>query len=440
MNSQLLILLTLAPLFALAQTPPPIACPPSSSGVNIKAWRELAIGKIAEGTPQDVVTSIAQCFPTTVPKCLNETKNYAQEQITGEQPSATPTPLTLKSEKDLPPEFLPKDADGNVIPGQVKIPDNIFEIAAAKNWKVVDYKTRSTGGFDGSPNLVLVVLPNWPEAGKDVYLQISPPQDVNHPTNGALPKPEPRTTVGLDTLTVITADKTVNPPVGQLRLMNQPEDSLETNQSRYVWNDRLQARSCTACHSVPLRSISPRGYGHVNWELPMNDADQALVTEINGMMKIDNFSWGTDSAGFKLGARPDSHPYGWAPASSDTRSEAFIRTCFEERQGEDYFGFGNYQVRVDKNPEAQLEDWMKIKNAMNCVGCHDNKVRGYLHEGFSFDELVFKVLIDKSMPPDSDLTNDERLTVLTCIQKEHDLTNEAWRKTGSWLKKQSCGL
>ncbi len=441
MKTLMLSLTMLLPLAGFADDPPTtpteapqqlIACPINNKGATIAAWREAAIAKIAEGNQQVVIDSMAACFPTTMPKCLNATKEYAQEITIGRQPT-TPTPLTLKSELDLPSEFRPKDADGNVIPGIVKIPDNIFEIAAEKNWKVVDYKTRSTGGFDGSPNLVLVVLPNWPQPNQDVFLQISPPQDLDHPANGADPKPNPRTTVGLGTLTVITADKTVNPPVGQLRLMHGDD-------SKYQWNNLLQAGSCTSCHSVPLRSISPRGFGHVNWENRMTEADQALVSEINQMMKIENFSWGTDQNGYPLGAPTYYHPYGWAPANSPTRTEEYVKNCFNNRQDNFYMGFGNYQVQTQKNPEAQMSDWTKVRNAMNCVDCHNNKQRGYLHAGFSFDEMIFKVVVDRSMPPDSDLTTDERLAVINCLRQEYDETDDAWRKAGSWMKKMSCGL
>lgn len=408
------------------------ACPVDKKGTTISQWRDSAIARVSQGNYSELLESINQCFPTAVPKCLDAAKDYAQKTISVAQPAA-PTPLSIQSELDLPPEFLPKDAEGKIIPGSVKIPDNIFELAQEKKWKVLDYKTRSTGGFDNAPNLLLVVLQDWPVPNKDVFLQISPPPAADSLSHGEDPKPSPRITSGQRTLTVITADKTVNPPVGQLRLMNGAD-------SIYRWNNNLQGASCIACHTVPLRAISPRGYDQVNFEKLMTDDDQKLVSDINQLMKIDNFSWGTDQNGNRLGAKLDSHPYGWAPPNSTTRTEAYIRSCFAERNSQSYSGFGAYDVTIQTKTEAQLEDWVKIKNAMNCVGCHDNKTRGYLHEGYSFDEIKFKVLVDRSMPLDVELNTDERLTLIRCIQKEHGETRPAWIQQGAWMKKVSCGL
>ncbi len=436
---------TLVAVSGLAQTAPLIPCPVNSSGPNLTKWQNVAAEKAGEGNYLLVRESIAACFPK-VPKCLEAVDSYAEEKLTGKAPSGEPSPLMLKSETDLPPEFLVRDANNKIIPGQVQIPPDIFELAKTKNWKVLDYKTRSTGGFDGSPNLVLVVVPNYPKSNQDIYLQISPAADANHPDNGADPKPDPRSTKGLTFLTVITADKTLNPPVGQLRLL-MGENAI------YNWSNDLQAQDCARCHTVPLRAISPRGYDFVNWEKPMAAEDQLLTKEINTMMHIQNFSWGRDSEGKALGAASHLQPYGWAPKESPTRAKEYVSKCFDERlltsnlpiEGEKvpvhtYLGFGDYTVKTVKSNEAALTDWVKIKNSMNCYGCHDGKTRGVLHDDFSFDEIEFKVLIDRSMPPNIELSTDERLALIQCLRKEHNDNALPWQKSGQWMKKVSCGI
>ncbi len=416
-----------------------IACPTSPTGPNFTKFRDAAIEKINGGLYSEVSESFKACFPATVPKCLEATSTYTEEKLTGSIKPVPPTPMMLNSEKDLPSEFWAKDAEGNIIPGQVQIPKDIFELAKTRGWKVLDYKTRSSGGFDSSPNLVMIVLPNHPKPNQDVFLQISPAADADHPSNGADPKPNPRSTNGLDVLTVITSDKTLNPPVGQLRLFQGDNRSNPEKDALYPWNNDLRSNSCTRCHTVPLRAISPRGYGFINWEKPMSPEDQALTKEINDLMHVQNFSWGADSQGQPLGVRPDSQPYGWSPAP---RKDDFIKNCFEQRPSpHDYFGFNGYTVRTEKSISAELSagSIQKIKNAMNCVSCHDGKIRGSLHKGFSFKEIEFKVLIDRSMPPAASLGTDERLTLLQCLKEEYNANKEAWEKSGAWMKKVQCG-
>lgn len=429
----LLVLATSSVLTAV--TASALDCPPGGSrptGRAIAAWRELAATKILGNEAAEVQTSIRQCFPTRVPKCLEAVDEYSAEAI-GLPRFRIPTPLTISSEADLPTEFLVKDANGNPVPGKVKIPDNIFEIAGGRGWLVSDYKTRGTGGFDTAPNLVIVALKNTPTQGKDILLQISPPRDAGHPENGGNPLPDPRKVHGQGTLTVITADRTQNPPVGQLRLMSGDGRS-------YTWNNELRSNGCVECHSVPMRSISPRGYKITNWENPMDPTDQANVDAINEIMHLRNFTWGRDQNGERLGPQEDSHPYGWAPANSPTRTEAFVTDCFDTRESQRYEGFGGYVHNTPKTPGATLRDWVPLRNAMNCASCHNGGTRGTLHSDFSFDEIVFKVLVDRSMPPEADLTPDERLALVNCIAKEKEQTFAPWQASGAWMKRESCGL
>jgi hypothetical protein len=95
--------------------------------------------------------------------------------------------------------------------------------------------------------------------------------------------------------------------------------------------------------------------------------------------------------------------------------------------------------------------WERVRDAMKCASCHNNKQRGALNSGTGWGEIDFKVLVDQSMPygwhrnpldrgdadkPVLDLLNqNERIAVVNCLLAE-------WRqeqgKTLEWLKENSC--
>jgi hypothetical protein len=401
-------------------------CPPATDGNALSTYRDSIIGRILRNEAPQVRTSLQTCFPGGVPACLRA----AAEHATGSS-GATATPLTLSSERDLPPQFLVPDANGNPKPGLVRFPPNLLQTARQNGWKALAYKTRSTGGFEGNDhsNLSIVAIPG---AQRDVYLQIAPQDDPNHGSTHNDPIPTTDPSRGMNVLTVITVDKTQNPPVGQLRHM-----TYDSAAGGYRWNNSLRSSDCTRCHSNPLRPISPRGYLNTNGnERRMKPADERTVTEINDMMGVRNLTWGRGANGERLGPAPGNQPYGWAPAGSRTRGEEFIRQCSSNLQAVSYAGFGNYEARI--SPNSDSVDWRKISQAMDCTRCHNGEVRGSLGSHFSWNEIQFKIAVDRTMPQEIELNNNERLALLQCLRAEFSEVGDAWRTSGDWMRRENC--
>ena len=416
-----------------------LVCPTSDNGEAITKWRSEAVKAIVSGQYSDVSSKLKQCFGERNVSCLEDLKYYLEARRRGDSSTlySDPDPYgsrpvegyTIQSVEDLPKEF-------RAATDRVKLPDNLEQVSKSNGWKAVSYKTRSTGGFDTGPNLTLVAIPG---NEKDVYLQISPPRKEH--VNFFDPKPEiagDNPSKGQKVLTIITVDKTKNPPVGQLRLLTQGPDG------NYVWNNKLRAQQCIECHSSPLRTISPVGYQTtVQGEGKMNPRDQKTVQEINEMM-VGALSWGAvkTSAGVEVRRGPamESQPYGWAPQNSSTRSNDYLRSCSQNKKTYSYqsiTGPGTFTVQSTMSDSMSL-DLNKVKNAMNCNYCHNGNVRGTLHKGFSFDEMTFKILVDRSMPPGEDLNTNERIALLNCLRAEYRDVSSQWDKSGEWMTRMAC--
>lgn len=420
-----------------------LECPNITQGDSLLTFRSAVVSRIVRGEYDIAAEAFSRCFPSEVPACLkaakihNDTKRY-QSSIPqyNTDPAHLVEGLTLSSEKELPPEFLVKDSAGKVKSGLVAIPPNILELSKSKGWKAVAYKTRSTGGFDAGPNLVLVAIPG---ADKDIYLQISPRPEANFHDLVNEPYPQPGTNLsqGQDTLTIITVDKRANPPVGQLRRMH-----FDTVREGYTWDNNTRVEGCLGCHASPLRSISPRGYlvTHGN-EKRMKPEDERTVTEINQMMTVEGLTWGklkVQGVETNRGPEADSHPLGWAPPNSETRTDEFIRQCAQSLTVRDYVAISrDYAHQFRMSPDLKLNT-AKIRAAMDCVQCHSGRIRGPLHEGFSQDEVFFKIAVDKTMHPGSDLSPDERMALYNCLKAERLVVRDAWRTSGEWMTRSVC--
>ena len=422
-----------------------LSCPHDLSGDSLQDYRQSAIEKVIENSVNEVAQSVRTCFPGGPPRCLEGLKYYVDSEIKrngftddDELNSTDSTEqLTVNSEKDLPPEFLVKNAYGTVQPGVFKIPDDILNLAKQKGWKAIAYKTRDTGGFDAAPNLLIVAIPS---RDKDIFIQISPhpDKDINISKDDPNPKPAVGTlSLGQNVATIITLDKSQHPPVGQLRKMSGEDGHL------FRWNNHLHSQGCTGCHTQPLRAISPRGFMNLNGgEKPLSVQDQQTVREINSMMEAEDMSWGSVKVGNELihrGPKMDAQRYGWAPRNSPTRKDSFLNKCTDDAMPVHFSGFGNYSVDIRKSSNFKAHvDTHKVGAAMNCIECHNGTVRGPLHEGFNFKEITFKIMVDRSMPPGADLNIDERLALLSCLRKEFNEVRPAWEKKGEWLKTESC--
>ena len=412
-------------------------CPPSGTAANMTAYRDSVVESILSGDYAKANSSLQRCVNGLQVSCLSDAEYYLnlkRNPSMGRSAPETDPPgsrpvegFTIKSVNDLPVPFRAEN-------GQIKIPDNLAQVSQRNGWKTVSYKTRSTGGFDTAPNLTLIAVPGQ---DKDIFLQISPPP-ADHVDYY---NPEPQIRGGniaqaQDVLTVITLDKTKNPPVGQLRLLEK-----DINTGNFKWSDRLHSRSCTGCHTSPLRTISPVGYLTTNGsEQRMNPRTEETITEINEMM-TGQASWGAyeTSSGqvMRRGPPIESQPYGWAPQRSPTRTEEYLKSCSTQQTNFEFSAFGQYTYSSSMTSNPPI-NYGKLQNAMNCAYCHNGNVRGKLHADFSFNEMVFKVLVDKSMPPGEDLNQNERMALLNCMRAEFRAVSGKWRESGEWMKSAAC--
>lgn len=449
-------LLSVIPLtVAFAQESSWDKCPPSIKGKDLVKWRKDLAAEIIKGNSKAVLDKISYCFPAAEPACFGDLSYYAKMKS---NPNvyydrsytylAPEKELTLKSPKDLPKEFV--NSEGNI-----QIPKDILELAKKNGWKTLQYKTRSTGGFDTPPNLFLLVI-STPE--KEIVIQTSPKPDKNSLKENvaADPVPHPQNkdfTSAQDVLTIITMDKTKKPPVGQLRLLKSITDSNDYTKGflgikigstkahkAYEWNNELRSNDCIQCHTTPFKAVSPRGYKTVNSEKRMSPEHEKQVDEINKILQQYS-TWGTktiDGTEIRLGPAIDSFPLGWAPTGSETRTEDFLKYCI--KRSPEYVthkGFNSYTSTITKSANPKI-NYEKLARAMNCVECHNNSIRGALHENLDMAEIKFRIAGDRSMPHNIELNDDERIALITCLTLERSELQDKWRQSGEWMQKESC--
>ncbi|OYZ11935.1 MAG: hypothetical protein B7Y39_19190 [Bdellovibrio sp. 28-41-41] len=446
---------------------PTIACPTDKSGKSITDWRTAAIQKLVTAGSLDAYTEVQndlkECFSDKVPSCMNDLKYYAHYKpnpiSTYDMDALYNKSMELQSESFLPKELTVTNVVGEVSKGYVKIPANFHELAKEKNWLTTSYKTRELGGFDNSNNLFLMVFPS---EKRDTVLQLSIAKDTDpyasafdpivHPFNGNM-------TQGFDILTMITVDKTKNPPIAQLRILRK--DYLQ--EDTYLWDTKNSntsgTRACIGCHASPFRAISPVGYRFTNSiktnlftgdEKPMDKEQKEITDKVNEIMNRPGISWGStekDGREIRFGQDLDSQPWGWAPADSETRKKEFIEQCASERKAISSSSRAGGHYRVDLVPDINaVISWEKISKAMNCISCHNGKSRGIIHNDFSPSTVAFKIAITREMPESDDPENplppelnaDERMALVWCLQKERSTVAKAWKESGWWMQRSKC--
>lgn len=443
---------------------PSIACPTPKDAKALTEWRSSAISKIVNKEYVQVQSDIKECFEDKIPSCLSDMNYYVDHKINGplsseEMDSLYEDKMTIKSESFLPKELLLTDSSGEIKPGFVKIPENFYEIAKEKKWLAAGYKTRELGGFDDSNNLFIMAIPS---AERDTVLQLSIAKDATPFASILDPIARPHdgnVTRGFATLTIITVDKTKNPPVGQLRLLKKDYNQENT----YIWSkntNTIGSRSCVGCHATPFRAISPVGYKNVNNltlqggsmgnEMRMDPEQASTIEKINEILSRPGVTWGSavkNGREIRFGPDIDSQPWGWAPANSITRQKEFIEKCSSERQPIFHMSRAGSHYRVDLKPNTEAPiSWEKVSNAMNCVSCHNGKTRGVIHSGFAPSTIAFKIAVSREMPESDDPENplppdlnaDERMALVWCLKKEKETVAEEWKKSGAWMQRTKC--
>ncbi len=433
-------------LGSAAQSQEKLSCPPVNdsevSGEDLKNWRESLVKDVLNKKHKQVLQQLDACFSNSLPSCLADLAEFAQTLSNSDWQPQYPTcdNSILSSVNDLPPELI-EEVKGEKF---IRFPANLEALAKAKGWKTALYKTRSSGGFDGSQLLYLLVIPGTKENGmKEHYLQISPPSGVNRPQDDPTAVARDNNPhIGLKTLTIISVDRSQKPPVGQLKRMYK-----EQSANLYSWSSQLESFGCIKCHTVPLRAISPVGFGQLNPpEIAMSKEEQDNIRAINEMMNIPDLSWGkcvSNNRVWSMGPSLHRAPTGWAPKGSPTRKKDFIENCVSTTRKNLNFRsemgyFKTFSLSQDFEKKVDRD---RIVKAMNCIECHDNSKRGYLHADFSTQEITFKVLVDRSMPLGFDnMSIDERMVLLNCLQEEKkELTEKGtWTNSGEWMKRRFC--
>jgi len=418
-----------------------MVCPPGiPTAEDLVSFRKNLIKK---NDFKNLVSEIKKCFPIKAPLCYQDMIYYG-EAMSGKHDLRASnyyddSELSIQSEKELPEGFFDPQK-----PNKVIIPKDIFEREKQdpKKYQILQYQTRSSGGFDNSINLFIIVV-KTPD--KDFIFQTSPHETPLSNPRSNLPLSENEILNSKNNLTLITVDKTTKPhdkttkpQVAQLRkLVKMGED--------YNWETKTESvDSCFSCHTGPLRAISPKGYSEINSsEKKLSLEDHKKIEAIN--LTLEEFkSWGTTKRGqydIKLGAAMNSQPYGWATDSSKTRSEKFIKQCSTNEKQIRYKGFSGYVFNVNLT-ESPAINYKNVALAMNCYECHNNRLHGALHSNFSFDEIVFKVLVDRSMPFIllSSLSMNDRIALVNCLKEEfgNRKNRRKWIEEAPFLTTASC--
>lgn len=420
-----------------------------------KLIKEYIDSNLSKEVATKIVTNLNKCY-NEIPRCLNDlyyesdkNSSSGRDYVKASPGQLEKSDLTISSIKDLPEEFWGK-RNGNGDPETIIIPEDIRSIVKKNGWNDLLYKTREAGGFDSGENLYIIGIS---DEQKSILLQVSPKRDSNVSSSKKHPIPRPSEPIhnSQNTLTIITLDKTQSPAVGQLRKLSKSH--TDNNTAHYHFNNSLQVGSCTSCHSVPLRSISPRGYGNIFEEIEtkMTKQQSQKVDAINNILKHQNTSWGKkviNGKEMRLGPSIKNIPLGWHSNLKKTRSEEFIKNCSQNKTKFSHSsrGGGSYKKNLSWVADQEINT-QKVTEAMDCFKCHQSSDKGVLHQQFSEAALFYKIAVDRSMPPNRNLNNNERISLYNCLLEERkellkDVPEKSlnhWLHSGEWLKQVSCG-
>jgi hypothetical protein len=435
-----------------------------STAASLSAWRAGAI-KAAHGTGGAVATSIRQCFGANVPACLQRVNAYAGRYDVASA-SADP-PIQEVPARNPPPELLAPGAADNLT---YFVPPNIEAIAKQKGWLAVRYKSRHSGGFDaGTPSLLMVYVPGAslnPTATYDRWLNFALPADDEAEALNPVPqKPVPtaedyarEASSDADyprTFTMVSLERATDTQPAQLYFQMFRRQAGDKG----LWSPQPNANvsACFTCHPNGMRAISPLGYHVRAGEAALPPEAWQTVKAINDAMadaeggKIASWRGAKAAGGEKPFLKPAAN---WPimgplkPFNKISRTQAFIMGgtlpdgtqtpgCYKRRAQvdvTDIFGRppgANNRYQLAANPAV---DWQKVKSAMACEGCHNNRDRYAITASTDAPTVDFKILVDQAMPfgfhqdpldqgsaaasPIDRLTPDERIALANCLVDE----------------------
>lgn len=332
------------------------------------------------------------------------------------------------------------------------------------NWVIARYKSRHAGGFDGgTSSLLMVYIPpcsgECPEGAKvngvaetarvHRWLNFALPPQVYKDTATATPRSPIPDTYESDMPRTFTM---VSMTEGEPSNVHFNKFQRGGSGNEYRPDEGSQGlTSCYSCHPNGLRAISPLGY-HIDGlesakmlvEGYNKDTDDLMLDE-ETWKAVDAINTAMEEAAGDKAVKWDE---GFNPFTSytkilgpkvaldaPTRQEQFIRKCMTARTSysvTDIFGRAPGKKNVYTMRENPQLDWKKIKSAMNCSSCHNNKKRGAITNGTAQNQILFKILVDQSMPVGAltdpvngetwanSLDVDHRIALTNCLFEEFE--------------------
>jgi hypothetical protein len=276
------------------------------------------------------------------------------------------------------------------------------------------------------------------------------------------------------TFTMVTLDKATDTTPAKVYFQLFFRENLGSG--IYTPAGNAMVEGCNGCHPNGMRAISPLGYHVRAGEPQLSEADWNAVKVINDAMEDDAggnvVSWRDATVASGGGVKPLLKPtsqwpiYGaLKPMNAVSRTQAYIMGgtlpdgtttpgCYKARPTVDVSDIFNRPpgqhntYTLSANPQI---NWMKVRNAMRCEACHNNRMRNAIHANIASDEVDFKILVDQSMPmglhqnpldqgsaslpPTDSLTPDERIALANCLQSEIGLEAPL---LANWLTQDPC--
>lgn len=468
-------------------------CPQAGSPDELQSWKETAVHSLINGQGATVSSRLDACFQQAVPACIQRAVDYSANFALIDSVQFG-TQVKDDPRKQPPKEIISQVDASNFA---VELRGDLEQIAKSEGWPMVRYKSRYSGGFDqNTPSLLMIRVPGDkmnPPVDYDRYLNIPLPADTTDELN-----PVPQTAVVTPdefrneghtgaslprTFTIVTVKKKTDANPSRIFFARYVRSG--TGETKFTPLPPQQLQGCYECHASGLREISPLGYHVREGERQMPPDMWKATQEMNASMEINmgyvTMEWGgaldPSTGTIKKFLVPASYGPVVGPLAPLTREEktntdGSKTMVFPTRTREAILGADGQSGCAHSRTTVSVVDifnrapgrndvytltndppirWEKVRDAMKCAGCHNNKQRGGLNSGLRWGEIDFKVLVDQSMPygwhrdpmergdpasPVLDLLNpNERIAVANCLQAEW---GQEQGKTLEWLNENSC--
>jgi hypothetical protein len=412
-----------------------------------------------------LLAEIQKCFGSSVPKCVQPLNTLVEArlgisttstsgeqqrlaQINGAPPESYDLPEILKKPDMKAGEFyVPNDLLARIKNEKISVPGSrVKKTRWELGWRFIRFKTGSTGGFDfGNSDTESLLLLYVPGQKFDRYIQIGAPRDAEQarldPVSGVpLPKEDAYVNEKRDdtrllpkSATMVTMVKNIDGKGSARPIFSNFNRTLST--STFKGGPTNDVDSCISCHSNGVRTIGPLGYHFPSNGKMLPESDRKIIEEINhamgryGPMR----DWGSivdpKTGRKRINYSPEitGPPIGQEMVQGLTRNDAFLDKCSTSANNRSNDPFHNGEVRrFDRDPSAPPVRLDVLREAMNCADCHGG-YRPPLNRAHSESNYVFKILVEKSMPPGyvdengkDELTLNERLALISCLFAEEE--------------------